>query len=57
MNGGRQTMTRRELINRLDEIREEIALASSEDLTDYAREKAYMCIAAAIDYITENDEE
>lgn len=50
-------MTRREIINRLDEIREKIAENTSEELTDYAREKAYMCIAAAIDYITENDEE
>lgn len=32
-------MTRRELINRLDEIREEIAESASEELTDYAREK------------------
>lgn len=50
-------MTRREIINRLDDMREEIALASREDLTDYAREKAYMCIVAAIDYIEENYEE
>lgn len=50
-------MNRRELINRLDEMREEIALASSEELTDYAREKAYICIVSAIDYITENYEE
>jgi hypothetical protein len=50
-------MTRREILNRLDEIREEIAWTSSEELTDYAREKAYMCIVSAIDYITENDEE
>lgn len=50
-------MNRRELINQLDEIREAIAENSSEDLTDYAREKAYMCIVSAIDYLTENDEE
>jgi hypothetical protein len=50
-------MTRCELLNRLDEIREAIADNSTEELTDYAREKAYMCIVAAIDYITENDEE
>jgi hypothetical protein len=49
-------MTRRELINRLEEIREKIAENTSEELTDYAREKAYICIVSAIDYITENEE-
>lgn len=50
-------MTRRELINRLDEIREKIAEDTFRELTDYAREKAYMRVVAAIDYLTENDEE
>jgi hypothetical protein len=49
-------MTRREILNRLDEIREAIAENLAEELTDYAREKAYMCIVSAIDYITENEE-
>ena len=50
-------MTRREIINRLDEIREKIAENTNNEMSDYAREKAYYCIIEAINYITENEEE
>jgi hypothetical protein len=50
-------MTRRELLNQLEEIREKIAENTTEELTDYSRERAYMCIVSAIDYVAENDEE
>lgn len=49
-------MTRRELIEKLDELREEIALCSDEDFTDYARERAYMTVVAAIEELKENEE-
>lgn len=49
-------MKRRELIAALDEIREEIALCTKEELTDRAREQAYMCIVSAMDFLKENDD-
>lgn len=49
-------MTRKQLIAALDEIREEIALCPTEELTDRAREDAYMCIVSAIDFLQDNEE-
>lgn len=46
-------MTRQELIEALNKIREEIACCD-ESVTDYAREKAYLDIASAIDTLEEN---
>ena len=48
-------MTRQEMIKKLEEIKEEIAWDSDGELTDYAQENAYICIAQAIEYISENE--
>ena len=49
-------MTRQEMINKLEEIKEEVALDSNGELTDYARERAYVCIQQAIEFLSENEE-
>lgn len=50
-------MTRKDFIKKLEELKEELAWDfDSNDMTDKAREEAYMCIVAAIDYISENEE-
>lgn len=49
-------MTRKQLIAALDEIREEIALCPAEELTDRAREEAYICTVSAMDFLQENDD-
>lgn len=48
-------MTRSELLKHLEETKEMIAETDT-TITDYAREKAYICVAAAIDYIQENED-
>lgn len=45
-----------EIIKQLEEIKEEIAWDSDGELTDYARDKAYITIDSAIEFITENEE-
>ena len=50
-------MTRYEMLKTLEEIKEEVARDSGGELTDHAREKAYICIAQAIEYINENEEQ
>lgn len=50
-------MTRQEMIENLEEIKDEIAWDSGGELTDYARGKAYISIAQAIEYISENEEQ
>ena len=50
-------MTRYEMLKTLEEITNEIAWDSDGELTDHAREKAYICIAQAIEYINENEEQ
>ena len=50
-------MTRRELLKTLEEIKEEIAWDSDGELTDHAREKAYICIEQTIEYISENEKQ
>ena len=47
-------MTRQEMIKKLEEIKEEVAWDSDGELTDYAREKAYIAIDSAIEYLQEN---
>lgn len=46
-------MTRQELIEALDKIREEIACCD-ESVTNYARENAYLDIVSAVDVLEEN---
>lgn len=50
-------MTRRKMLEKLEEIKDEIAWDSDGELTDHAREKAYICIEQAIEYISENEEQ
>ena len=50
-------MTRREMIKKLEEIKEEVDWDNDSELTDYAREKAYICIDQAIEYISENEKQ
>ena len=49
-------MTRKEMIETLEEIKVEIAWDSDDELTDYAREKAYIAISGAIEHLQENYE-
>lgn len=49
-------MTRQEMIKKLEEIKEAIAWDINCELTDYARDKAYVAIDSAIDFINENEE-
>lgn len=49
-------MTRREMIKKLEAIAEEVAWDSDGELTDYAREMAYVCIQQAIEHLQENYE-
>lgn len=49
-------MTRREMIKKLEEIKEAIAWDINCELTDYARDKAYIAIDSAIEYLQENEE-
>lgn len=44
-------------MTRYEMFKNEIALDSDGELTDHAREKAYICIAQAIEYINENEEQ
>lgn len=47
-------MTRQEMIKKLEEIKEEVAWDSDGELTDCARDKAYIAIASAIEVLQEN---
>lgn len=49
-----RTMTRFQIITELRRLRE--AIVDCEELTNYAREKAFVDIDDAIDMIRENDE-
>lgn len=49
-------MTRQEMIKKLEELKEEIAWDINCELTDYARDKAYIAIDSAIEFISENEE-
>lgn len=50
-------MTRQELIKKIEEVKEMLAWENIDDLTEYAREEAYICLVSAIDFIKENDNE
>lgn len=45
-------MTRKELIETLEQVKDEIA--QSNELTDYARYKAYISVEDAIEHLIEN---
>lgn len=47
-------MTRREMIKKLEEIKEAIAWDINCELTDYARDKAHVAISDAIEHLQEN---
>ena len=47
-------MTRQKMIKKHEEIKEEVAWDSDGELTDYARERAYVCVQQAIDFLQEN---
>lgn len=49
-------MTRKEMIKKLEEIKEAIAWDIDCELTDYAREKAYIDISDAIEQLQDNYE-
>lgn len=49
-------MTRQEMIKKLEEIKEAIAWDINCELTDYARERAYVDISDAIEHLQENYE-
>lgn len=49
-------MTRQEMIKKLEEIKEAIVWDSNGELTDYARDKAYITIDSVIEFISENEE-
>lgn len=47
-------MTRSDIISKLEELMEEISWAP--DLTEYARDKAYVDVGDAIEILKENEE-
>ena len=47
-------MTREEIIEELERLKDAIATNRGGELTDYAREHAYMRVASAIDFLEEN---
>ena len=49
-------MTRQKMIKKLEEIKEKIDWDSDDELTNYARERAYVCIQQAIEFLSENKE-
>lgn len=49
-------MTRNEIIKKLESLKELFAWENIENLTDYAREKAYYDIDNAIEHLKENEE-
>lgn len=49
-------MTIQEMIKKLEEIKEEVAWDSNGELTDYARERAYVCVQQAIEFLSKNEE-
>lgn len=49
-------MTRKELIEELETIKDLVAWGKCEGLTDYAREHVYIDIEDAIEIIQENEE-
>lgn len=50
-------MTRQEMIDQLEEIRNELALGNNDELTDYTRKWTYIFVDQAIERLQENREE
>lgn len=50
-------MTRQEMIDQLEEIRNELIVGDNDELTDYARKWAYIHVDQAIERLQENCEE
>ena len=48
-------MTRNEFLKHLEETKR-ILMEEADELTDYAKYKAVVCIESAMDYIQENEE-
>lgn len=44
------------MIKKLEEIKEKVDWDSDDELTDYARERAYVCVQQAIEFLSENEE-
>ena len=50
-------MTRQELIERIEECKDLLMCeVDTDEVTDHAREKAYICLAAAIEFLRDNEE-
>ena len=54
---GDKKMTREELIKRIEECKDCLVYdVDTNEVTDHAREKAYICLAAALEYLRDNEE-
>ena len=49
-------MKKQKMIKKLEEIKEAVDWDNDGELTDYARERAYVCIQQAIEFLSENEE-
>lgn len=49
-------MKKQKMIKKLEEIKEKVDWDSDDELTDYARERAYVCVQQAIEFLSENEE-
>ena len=50
-------MTRQEMINTLEEIKNELALGDNDELTDHTKKWTYIFVDQAIERLQENREE
>ena len=44
------------MIKKLEALKEKVDWDNDGELTDYARERAYVCIQQAIEFLSENEE-
>lgn len=49
-------MTRQKVIKEIEKIKDLLVEVNDEDVSDYAREKAYIKLDSAIEYLEENEE-
>ena len=49
-------MTRQEMIKKLEEIKEEVAWESNDELTDHAKKWAYIFVDQALECLQKNEE-
>ena len=49
-------MTRQEMINQLEEIKNELIVGDNDELTDYARKSTYIFVAQALEYLQRNED-